>query len=456
MATTCLTREARKGIEVERDTAHYWLRQTAELSFGDQRRTLEFAVPVRVGATPDEIARLLDEAEAAMERLSERMDRRVAALRGSAAAPDEPIAPPARPTPITRQAAGIAERRATPDRPAQAPSAPSVASTTTDNTPASAVTAMSRTQFLEQARGVGLLPRQIMERLGVRTLEGLNYAEALEQLKRQLLRESAEPDHAGSSTSASAPSRQATERDVSQPAQPPHEPGADPPRYFVEEDDVEMSFVLPDDESRREGDQDAGVSPPGPAVLTSEEPGATYAPDELDLDDVPDFSGPSLPDRTDVSARRGKSAPDSAMSSGSVPADESRPRPESTTHHSLAQRARARDLLARLRTYQGGTIAGPDQTVPFANVVLDQLGEATVADLANHVWGITPDQLSGQQMRALIQWGKTDAFGAEVIAVLDLPASEVAAASRVKTTGAHAADVRQAPKTTARGAGGSR
>lgn len=46
---------------------HIWLRQSVRFMVGDQRRTLEIAIPVRLGASAEEIEGLLREAGAGME-----------------------------------------------------------------------------------------------------------------------------------------------------------------------------------------------------------------------------------------------------------------------------------------------------------------------------------------------------------------------------------------------------
>lgn len=473
----------RVGSSEERDTGYIWLRQTAELALGDQRRTLEIAIPVRLGATPDEIARLLDEAEAGMERLGERMDRRVAAIQAAAptlpapalaaTAPTSPAPAPAlsaaRPAapaaPAPRPPSVVAERSATPARPTSA-SAPTTAPSTSRPAvqaspgpgPATAGGLMSRAEFLEQARGLDQSPRQVMDRLGVRTLEGLNYAEALEQIKRQLLREQTQAPQSDA-TAPAAPSRPAAPAPATAPATAPEptvtpEPlaGRGPVSYFDEEDDYDVTFELPEDGAVDDLNLDALDAGPGVPALGEEEteehvpehvpepaaparrgtrrepapePEPKPAPDEPELDDVPDFAEPRSAAPSEPPAR-GRAAATPAAGSAAEPTPAGRPA-TTMSQQALAQRARARDLLARLREYRGGTPAGSDQIGPFTNVVIHQLGEPTLESLTDQVWGLTPAQLTAQQMRALIQWGKTDAFATEVVAVLELLAAEHAA-----------------------------
>ncbi len=96
---------------------------------------------------------------------------------------------------------------------------------------------MSRAEFLAEANALGLNPKQAMDRLGVRSLSGLNLREALATLQRLSLRangetgtaptpKAAEPagaTPARASVSVNRPdARQATpSRPLSRPAPPP-------------------------------------------------------------------------------------------------------------------------------------------------------------------------------------------------------------------------------------------
>jgi hypothetical protein len=172
------------------------------------------------------------------------------------------------------------------------------------------------------------------------------------------------------------------------------------------------------------------------------------------LDDVPDFAEPRAATRREpVTKASAGGTHASGTNAASAPANQPTPL---SSHEALAQRARARDLLARLREYRGGTVAGSDQIGPFSNVVVEQLGEEQVAALTNQVWGVTPDQLTAQQMRALTQWGKTDPFSTEVEAVLDLLASERADDASGEAKGAAARTNRQAARPAGRGSGSTR
>ncbi|HEX8730381.1 MAG TPA: hypothetical protein VF739_17255, partial [Ktedonobacterales bacterium] len=76
-----------------RDADHIWLRQSVTFSVNGQTRTLEMALPLRPGATPDEVDALLDEADAGMRRLSQRLDAHLAEVSATPAAPIPAPAP---------------------------------------------------------------------------------------------------------------------------------------------------------------------------------------------------------------------------------------------------------------------------------------------------------------------------------------------------------------------------
>jgi hypothetical protein len=444
----------------DRDPAYFWLRQTEELTLGDRRRTVEVAVPVRFGATPEQIARLLDEAVAGMDRLAERMERRITALRDEA---PMPFASGPRPTTQpTRPAASIAERPSAPARPAASPGAGRPAAASVPSA-ASAPGGMSRAEFLEQARGLDLSPRQVMDRLGVRTLEGLNYAEALEQIKRQLLRESTQAPR--DAASPAAPAAGAAPAAHAESADAPIEPAAprNPAKYFDEEDDYDMTFELPDDDEADEDELDLdALDTPAASAVSTEPPAHPATPreaDELDLDDVPDFAEPRTAARRQLASKPQTPAPAASPAAASNDTDGTTPsRPVAPmSQQALAQRARSRDLLTRLREYHVGSPAGSDQMGPFTHVVVEQLGEEKVATLTQQVWSIAPDQLTAQQMRALVQWGKTDPFAVEVEAVLDLLASEQPAdTTSAAAPGAAARNGRAAGRPAGRGTGSTR
>src|SRR5262245_43915110 len=96
--------KVRRGMrQMERDGEHIWLRQSVTFTASGYTRTVEIAIPLRPGASQDEIEALLREADAGMARLSRHLDARVAALTPGEATRDLPaLASPAPPAPELR------------------------------------------------------------------------------------------------------------------------------------------------------------------------------------------------------------------------------------------------------------------------------------------------------------------------------------------------------------------
>lgn len=456
---------------------HIWLRQSVRFTVGDQRRTLEIAIPVPPGAPADEVEQLLRQASEGMERLTRHLDFQVAALTESvpaipAAAADQGViaagsvqtAPPIdtvaetfRSTPVAAQpAVAPSPHRArqsdqhpstireeavehhAPSGPAAAPREPARApqpqpqatrpiqpQTTVSSRPAAhpaPPTApevggpdLSRRDFLAETSALGLTPRQVMERLGVRSLDGLNLREALEVLRRQHVREtgaavSAQP------TQTNAPSAPARSAPTTASVAAPIPTG----NYFEEEDDFDISFSLPDHE-------------PTDLNPASEEPdegdGGAFENDELaDLDDVPDF-GMSAPATSPAPAPALRGAPGARPAPVAQPTSQASGRaPAASGPLSLPQRARARELIARLRATAAGGTPTRAQMIAYANIVVDQLGATAATGLVQGLWGTQVERLGTDQLNALIQWGKDDDFAEEAPAVAAALQAERAAA----------------------------
>ena len=462
--------------ETERDGEHIWLRQSVTFTAAGQTRTVEIAIPLRPGASAEDVETLLSEADAGMERLSRRLDDRVSALlNGSPAAaaetaataetqtpapteatapvapsepqqaaphpeqPHEPAAPPPSPAPRTAPArtaampseAAPARPAATaPSRPAPQPARPPSASTPapararlsgplSDAQPAPQGPDLTRPEFIAAAQELGLNVKQAMDRLGVRSLEGLNLREALEALRRQAVRGDAAP---------AAPARSAA------PAEP---------RYFDEEDDLDVTFHV------EGGDQPE-------EELEAEEPsdGGTFDPledlDEGDLDDVPDFGPPPSASRGASSRRANTAQPRHAAPS---PAPVEAPG-EQESAGAGGDRAQALQLLGQLRAARGGGAPTSYQRTAYRNIVARELGEPEAAALVRGVWRTTPERLTAEQLDALVSWGKQDTFGEEAALVLaTLRAERERANSSGDQQPATSATPRPAPR--GRSAGGT-
>lgn len=455
-----------------------WLRQAVTFTVDGQTRTLEIGIPLPPGATRDDVEALLNQADAGMARLSRYLDERVAAQLGTPLPPPAPIIAP---TPIvTEQApvsadeaiaeavADVPELPATPKpvveepvaastppsrsperepvapaRPAPVRSVPRPSSAASPQAQPTAAPAprtsrptppppatgpdMTRPQFIAALAELGLNPKQAMDRLGVRSLEGLNLREALEVLRRQLVQESPSAPAAAPESEASAPA-----------PEPEAAPTAPEPRYFDEEDDPDLVFTVdaPDFE-----DEEALDTADAASVPLDDE-------DDLDLEDVPDFPAP--PRAAVPSAPRATRKP--------APTSTPQPAPADASQHEAtgSERARAMQLVGKLRSAQGGGPASDYQRKAYHNLVEGQLDADQAAALVRGLWRIPPARLTSDQLDALIRWGKEDDFVDEAALVLaTLRAEQARAASANGAADAQApATPPQRPRP-ARGAGAS-
>jgi hypothetical protein len=425
-------------VDSEQKTGeHIWLRQSVRFTVGDQERTLEIAIPVRPGAPADEIERLLREADAGMAHVTHHLDMQVAALVAPDAAPASdlpavaqpreviapepaparastpPAAAPARPRPETPAPADHPPAaQPTPAAPASSPApsrtaqpAPARAPTPAPATPSAPpaptarpdATPLTRPAFLAETRALGLTPPQVMERLGVRSLDGLNLDEALEVLRRQLVRDDAAPSQSAPRSPSTSAAPTAAPAAPARAVAPPEPEPARAGTFFDEEDDFDVTFAVPGDEpDDDEFDLDESAANATDGLADVDMAG------ELDLaglEDVPDFSEPT--------------AAPTAGAQGATRA--------------VRQRARAREVLAKLQAAPAGGTPSRLQLSAYTNIVVGQLDPARAATLAQGVWGAAADRLGTDQLNALIQWGKEDGFAEEAPNVLALLRAEQAA-----------------------------
>ena len=484
--------------QAEQDGEHIWLRQSVTFTVAGQTRTVEIAIPLRPGATAEDVEALLSEADAGMERLSRRLDGRVAALLGGAAqavtatqpplsgaapaqqpqpAPEAPETPeaseatphperpptpapqaastppprtaaraheaanaatpsPARPTPPATPARPSPPSAARPEPPAPTPApARARASGQLAAGPTSAGPDLTRPEFITAAQELGLNIKQAMERLGVRSLEGLNLREALEALRRQAVRGDAAP-------AAPAPPPARAAAPASTP--PARESAPAEPRYFDEEDDLDVTFTVDGDEVIEEEFAPYGASGPGDGDVLDDI-------EELDLDDVPDFGPPPSASRGRTSTTRRAATP-------------ARPQPESTAAEeppagpdvtgASGDRARALQLVGQMRSARGGGAPSSHQRTAYRNVVARELGEPEATALVRGLWRTTPDRLSAEQLDALISWGKQDTFSEEATIVLAELRAERARANAAEQPSPASGAPQSAPR--GRGAGTGR
>lgn len=482
--------------EMERDGEHIWLRQSVTFTAAGQTRTVEIAIPLRPGASAEDVEALLSEADAGMERLSRRLDDRVSALlNGSpapAVTPAETLPPAQAAAPVTpnepRQAEQPPQRMEAPTKPPTKPPAHAAPSGAAAATPSEAAPArpaapapsrpaaqpdrppspvasspvasspsrarhsgpladaqptpqepdITRPEFIAAAQELGLNVKQAMDRLGVRSLEGLNLREALEVLRRQAVRDDAAPVASARSSSPATPAAPAPRR------------AAPEPRYFDEEDDLDVTFSV-EGEDELEDDLEEEAAPYAAGTPSGE---GAFDPleelDEGDLDDVPDFGPPPSASRGAPSASR--------RSHAATPQRAAAPAPVADTGDqdisgAGGDRARALQILGQLRAAHGGGAPTSYQRTAYRNIVARELGEPEAAALVRGVWRTTPERLTAEQLDALVSWGKQDTFGEEAALVLATLRADRERTSSTGSTGS-AGDRQQAasaPRPTVRG-----
>ena len=294
---------------------------------------------------------------------------------------------------------------------------------------------MTRAQFLASAGELGLNPRQAMDQLGVRSLEGLNLREALESLRRQLL---------GAASAAESEVEIAPEPEPVAPAAAT----SAAPRYFEEEDDETIPYSLDeetDDDDETIGDDFASsvssrsANKPLPA-------GEDDPLDDIDLEDVPDLSPPASARQRATPATRKAST---AATEPPTTATEAAP--------TGSGRTQAMQLIGKLRAATGGGPASDYQRNAYHNIVEDELGKPQATALVRGLWRTTLDRLSSGQLEALIRWGKEEVFAEEAAQVIATLRAEQRRAEQADAAANHTdqpAEPRAA--TRSRPSGGSR
>ena len=365
-----------------------WLKQSAQFSVGGQVRTIEVTIPVRPGASSEEIERLLQQADAGLEQMTQHLNQKIEELAAQSAAF---IAQPASPSgghadePF-EHAPAFAGGQGALSRPG-----PSGANWTpapsSDLLSAGSGAPLDRKQFIAQIAVLGLNPRQAMERLGVRSLDGLNLRQALEQLRLQLVHERSTPGGAFS------PSAEET-------------PGASGGSSRMGTGPRSGNMPAHSQPDGRSGPQLSHTNPLGGPGRSRALRGALPLPEEESLDEAPEF------DHTQEQPLQGPRPP--------IPIRGER------DLFAVQERGRAQALLERLRRLRGRLMPpGSDNVKVFRNVVEEQLGAEKMSALLYAAWRVSqPEQLSLDQITECIHWGKADEFEDEVDLVLQYAATE--------------------------------
>ncbi len=468
------------------DTGHIWLRQTVTFTVDGQTRTLEIGIPVPSDATAQDVEALLEAADVGMDALSRRLDTRIAEALGGphndapvlsapaqepvstnghapagpmttepTAAAEEPVArlhgtgidrPPTPKAPERQSRSAQPQPAAAPERPI--PPQPQQRTEPPRAKPPVATPAMgaemTRPEFISAAAELGLNPRQAMDRLGVRSLEGLNLREALESLRRQLLGASsyAEPEP----EPESEPEQDFAPDPVTGAIRAVAEPSA--ASRFEEEDDETIFYALDEDDELIEDDfapapAGNGANPVASDDVLDETDDDNDDDDEIDLDDVPDLSPPPVPARSRATTAGRKTT--SAARETSAPAQDA-----ASASKSSGARTQALQQIGKLRSATGGGTASEYQRNAYRNIVENELGRSRAVALVRGLWRTTADHLTAGQLDALIRWGKEEVFAEEAEQVLAALQAEQERADQ-EAAAADGPDTSAAPRTAPRG-----
>lgn len=389
------------------DGTHIWLRHAVQFTVGERTHTIEMEVPVPIGASTEEWERLLREAEARMQQLTSRVEgstgqntQRNAPAQGvvspspspakpavvpsvnkaatSPAAPTMPASVPAPATPPTRevtQTPSSGRREGTPpSTPIRTSIGASLPSTTA--IPGDNGDSLKLPQFIQHVKeAMGLTPKQAMELLNVKTLSGLNYRDAIEQLQQLVNRD------AGTMPLPAQPSQVANEEGSSKP----EDKGQSVPNSVEEseEDEVAMSPspspLLPP--FATSNSKHAEIKEIQHAVVREVPPAYFDEEDDFGLDIVEEAEEPLA--------------------------------------LSVRERATAENVLSRLREARGSAVASDTRLKVLKNVVGDQLSNEQLLELIQGVWSVAGlKKLKNDQVEALISWAKEDEFVNEAEVVL--------------------------------------
>jgi hypothetical protein len=377
---------------------YIWLRYTTQFNVGGRIHTIEMGVPVPVGASAEMREQLIREAEMGMEQLTRRVENRVAQISQRNTRPPEPQRTQA-PATISSNQVPLQEqnnqsstgtpipsgsRSTTPGPTREAPQplalhekqsttvpvrqSGTVSMPVTPGIQGDANSNMKLSQFMQAIRDAwGLTPKQAMDLLNVKTLNGMNYREALRKLQPLVEGNSRETSTSGSVNKASS---------------------AIQPKPADERARPQESLPL-------QGSQSA---PP-----VSSKPDALHGPANI----------PVIPIKDEMI----REAPRRVYKFD----EEDEELQEEQEEENEEQRVIARIKLDELKEVRGTSPASQARLTVLQNVLNSQISDQQLQHLIEQVWGVTSvKKLKVDQIEALISWAKEDFFVEEVEAVLAL------------------------------------
>ena len=388
--------------------SHIWLRYATQFTMNGRSVTVEMGIPVPLGASAETRERLIREAEEGMEQLSNHIEGRIGQMvqriqqaptaKQPAIRPGNTPTAPVTPTPTPTPAAPTPKppasaQPAQPPQPVQlvpnrettpvASQEKEVSSTPPRTNTGASMAAMHATgdmagnlslpQFIQIIReSLNLTPKQAMDLLKVKSLSGLNYRSALEDLQSM-----------GPSESADAPA------------------SPKPPLKLREETPSRGS----ERPATNTGTRSTTSQPQAPTPISNIVPISKKVPYEEITHAVIRETPPTYP------------AFNEELDDTDIEFEDEPEYPQLTQH----EREIAEEVLKRLQEAKGSTVASPTRLKVLNNVIGGQISDEQLQQLIQGVWEInSTTKLKSDQVEALVYWGKDDNFIEEVELVLAL------------------------------------
>jgi hypothetical protein len=416
---------------------YIWLRYTTQFSVGGRTHTIEMGVPVPLGASAETREQLIREAEMGMEQLTRRVESRVTQMSQRTARPPETARAqePAiiRPGQVSQHEPGSRIMPASPAATGSRPNIPAsgqegpqplplhekqpatmparqsgpVSMAIIPGMQGDASSNMKLSQFMQTIRDAwGLTPKQAMDLLNVKTLNGMNYREALRQLQPIVEGNARETATPASSTNVPVASQPKPAGEQARPQTPPPNvvEGRGRPQGFSPPNPSPPTPI------RSYGAQPAAPSQspassktPSPLPPARPAPGALAGPANI----------PVIPIKDDMI----RDAPRRIYKFD----EEDEDLEEKKEEEREQQRVIASLKLDELKEVRGTSLASPGRLTVLQNVLNSQISEEQLQRLIQDAWGVTSvKKLKVDQVEALISWAKEDYFVEEVEAVLAL------------------------------------
>ena len=458
--------------------AYIWLRYATQFTTGGRSHTIEMGIPVPLGASAETREKLIREAEAGMEQLARHVENRVNQALQRNARPPEVGRPPQEAInrgSVEANTRGYAYTGTT--SPAPASNSPSSASSSNSGEPATRQNAgvsmplsptmqgdgsgnMKLSQFMQYIRETwGLTPKQAMELLNVKTLNGMNYREALKQLQPLVANQQGNLS-AASKNSSSPP------QSLEKPSNVSAFTSARPNSGTVNNDQAaglkenthgkptELRELKPAPQGVPTNRTPApATTPPSPPVRPVPAPVPAPTPIRPKAP-TPSPAASTRPDvgtgakSSDSNGKEETAKQSSASGSTKVPiypinGGKMRETPrvykfdeeddkeldldelDEKNDDLEQQQIMARIKLDELKEVRGTSIANPARLTVLQNVLNSQISDEQLQQLIEATWGTTNvKRLKVDQVEALISWAKEDFFVDEVEAVLALIGEE--------------------------------